>query len=396
MSELVTEGRRLVKIRKIDGIESIHGADFIVEAHIDGWSTVTKKDEFQIGDYCLFFEIDSFLPASDPRYSFLLKNGTKLDDDKIERIRLKTVKLKKVLSQGLALPLKDFPELNVLNIEELYSTEYGVEQYLNVTKYERPEEKNGGAGNAKTAGDFPFFVPKTDLERIQSFYHKYQELYKDVEFRPSLKMDGSSTTIAFVHNESYFNTKIDNIIKEYNEETEKLEEKEIIPYPFKDHNGMILVCSRNLTLKYDNSTGFWKSIINTQVHEKLKQYCIQYDRQLAIQGEMCGPGVNGNWDKLSDYDLFVFHIWDIDKQEYLEDKEFQEICYDLKIQTVKQFPVIKAFSVYSTLNDFLKASEIPSINNPIAEGIAYKSTKKVDGKLIMFKVINNKYLLSEK
>ena len=92
--QLVTEGRRLVTIRKIDKIEAIDGADMIEAATVDGWQVVTKKDEFMEGSYCIFFEIDSFVPANHPVFSFLAARGVKVDAEGVERCRLRTIKLR--------------------------------------------------------------------------------------------------------------------------------------------------------------------------------------------------------------------------------------------------------------------------------------------------------------
>lgn len=416
MPELITNGRRLVTIRKINAIDSIEGADLIVKATVDGWDVVVKKNEFNVGDYCVFFEIDSFVPVQTSQFAFLAGSACKIDEKNVERFRLRTKKMKGVVSQGLALPVTMFEaELEAIDnangnhpdsytssareklLQELEESREGIEQFLHVTKYERPDERENNSGSrAKTAADFPFWVPKTDSQRLQNLYGKYSTKYENVEFRPSLKMDGSSTTISFVSDEKYFIEKLDDVIREYDQEEQILIEKERIPYPFKDDNGCVIVCSRNLVLKYDSNVNFWKAVHNTQIHEKLKSYCIKYDRQLSVQAEMTGPGVNGNWDKFEDFDLHVFHIWDIEKQEYLDDLEFQDICSEIGLKTVKQFEVIKPFKNYNSIQDFLKASEIPSVNNKIAEGIVYVSTKKIDGLRLQFKVINNLYLLSEK
>src|SRR5690554_606420 len=142
--------RKLVSIRKIDYISPIEGADFIEMASVDGWTLVVKKGEFSVGDPCIYFEIDSFLPASDPRFAFLAKSGVKTDESGMERIRLKTMKLRGTISQGLALPLHQFEEVTGHEEEDL-------SDLLNVIKYERPEPKVANA-----AGNFPSYLRKTD------------------------------------------------------------------------------------------------------------------------------------------------------------------------------------------------------------------------------------------
>lgn len=413
LKELIKEGRKLVTIRKINAINPIPGADAIQVAIVDGWEVVIKKDEFEVGELCVFFEIDSFLPADNPAFAFLLRNGTKKDEDGTERIRLKSVRLRGQLSQGLVLPVRMFADeiSNIVQLdpdmehqhyeillEELEESRNGIEQFLNVTKYERPSERNGGtgAGNAKTAGSFPVFIPKTDEERIQNIYGKYSTYYKDVEFRPSLKLDGSSITIAYITDERYFLEKLDDSIVSFNEMTQEVETT-VVPYPFDYGDAQGIVCSRNLALKYDPKAKFWMGVNNIDLMTKLKEYCDEYDRSLAIQAELMGEGIQGNREKLDKYEIFAFRIWDITKQEFLDDADFIDVCNRLGVQTVPQFPIIKPFEKYSTLKEFLDASDIKSLNHPIAEGIVYKSVKKVDNYgnpvTLHFKVINNKFLL---
>lgn len=414
---LIKDSRALVTVRTINKILPIPGADFIMEAHIDGWSCVVKKDEFKEGDYCLYFEIDSFLPANDPNFLFLRKNGVKTDDTGAERIRLRSIKLKGIISQGLALPLSVLDDKTVQELlmvvdynlydsidkhsidamyEALETERYGIEEFLNVTKYERPDEKNGGAGNAKTAGTFPLSIPKTDEDRLQNVYGTLSTHFKDVYFRPSLKLDGSSITIGYFSDPSYFLTKLDDEIITYNEEKQELESTPI-PYPHNYGTSQVIVCSRNLALKYTPESRFWQGVNNNDLATRLKEYCEEYDVQLAVQGELMGPGIQGNREKLEQYDIYAFRIWDITNKCFLDDSEFMETCTKLGIKTVPQYNVIQPFIEYSSLKEFLNASDIKSITHPIAEGLVYKSVNKVLYKGAMqtlhFKVINNKFLL---
>jgi len=415
MAEYVTEGRKLVTIRKINDIQPIDGADMIVLAIVDGWQVVVKKDEFQIGDYCVFFEIDSFLPASDGRYAFLAKNGTKTDDAGVERIRLRSIKLRKQLSQGLALPISSFLDFfygisgirhvmqpsteELMGIATIYchqleETRHGIEEFLNVTKYERPEDRQGGGGNkAKTAGNFPIFIPKTDEDRVQNVFGKYSQTMQDVPFRKSLKLDGSSETIAFVSNPDFFIEKIDDVVQEWNEETQSLEVTEVKPYPFTWEDGQGIVCSRNLALKFDPDASFWKAALKDDIIERLRKYCVDNNRQIAIQGELMGPGVQGNREQLAEHEFFAFRAWDIDHQAFLDDADFLELVASLGVNIVPQGEVVYFFRDYTSIKEALASAEHASITHPIAEGDVYKSTVKVNGQTIHFKVINNQYLL---
>ncbi len=386
----------------------------IVLAIVDGWQVVVKKGEFSVGDYCVFFEIDSFLPAQDPRFAFLAKSGVKTDEHGVERIRLRSIKLRKQLSQGLALPVNmfnaAFEEIDAAdgNHPDSYTSEardkllavleddrHGIEAFLNVTKYERPDERNGGtgAGSAKTAGNFPITIPKTDEPRVQNVFGKFSQTMKGVKFRKSLKLDGSSQTIAYFNNPDFFIEKVDDEVLGWDEELQELKVLETKPYPFQWQDSQVIVCSRNLALKFDEGSAFWKAARKDDIPARLKQYGEDNNRQLALQGEMCGPGCQGNSLGLTEPQFYCFRIWDIDKNEFLSDAEFIEVTSHLGIEVVPQFDVADVFEKYSTIKDILEAAPLKNPNGTIAEGIVFKSTTKVNGETVHFKVINNKWLL---
>lgn len=414
MTQFVTEGRRLVTIRKIDAVDPIDGADAIEAATVDGWQVVIKKGEFQKGEYCVFFEIDSFVPANHKNFAFLAARGTKTDDEGVERCRLRTIKLRGQLSQGLALPISaiwdemmtmvfernDDPlsiehEIDVL-LEELEDSRHGIENYLNVTKYETPSEKNGGTRGAKSGGEFPIVVPKTDEDRIQNVYGKYVQTMKDVTFRRSLKMEGSSHTIACFTNPDFFLHKLDDETKEWDEEKQEVVVTETKPYPFNYSEGQVVVASRNQSLKYDPVSHFWIPVIEQDLPRKLYEYCVENNTQLAIQSEVMGPGIQGNIEGFDKYQLFTFRVWDIDKRRLMTDDEFLDFTEKMGLQTAPQGEEIKFFTAYPTIKEALESAEHPSINAKQAEGDVWKSTEPVNGHIVSFKVINNKYLLKQK
>lgn len=96
--------RRLATFRTIDDLSPIEGADLIEVATIGGWKVVVKKGEFKVGDGCVYFEIDSFLPDGVPAWQFLVdKQGREFEG--VRGHRLRTVKLRGTTSQGLVLRL---------------------------------------------------------------------------------------------------------------------------------------------------------------------------------------------------------------------------------------------------------------------------------------------------
>lgn len=357
--------RKLVTHRVIDDLLPIENADAIELAIIDGWQVVVKKGEFQVGDSCCFFEIDSWLNASDPRFEFLLKTGVKVATDGKERIRLKTIKLRKQLSQGLALPWSEFPEFhNRSDLEDIDMAEL-----IDVIKYERPEPKSADA-----KGNFPDCIPKTDEDRIQNVYKRLVRDHSDTTFIPTLKLDGSSCTVAF------FGERLKEFWKE----------EDVIKVEVDDEKlGELVICSRNLQLKYDPENHFHKASgkglhsVQTMVELLgLKGY------NYAVQGEVLGPGIQGNKENFTDYFMYVFGIYDIDNKSYLPFNKVIELCKQYK---VLHAPILDLPDkpLQLTLNEILELSDGPSINAKLREGIVWKS---VDGQL-SWKAISNKWLL---
>ena len=152
--------RKLASIRRISEVRAIEGADAIEAVQIDGWQCVAKKGELKAGDLCCYFEIDSFLPTTNPAFEFMAVRGATKDAEGKAGYRLRTVKLRGTLSQGLALPLATlFAGPEWLNEGD------DVTEHLGVTKWE-PAMPACLGGEAKST--FPGWIRKTDQERIQN------------------------------------------------------------------------------------------------------------------------------------------------------------------------------------------------------------------------------------
>ncbi len=346
--------RRLVTIRTVNEILPIEGADFIELVRVDGWQTICKKGEFKIGDLGLYFEVDSFLPVEE-RYEFLRKSSFRQMEDK-EGFRLRTIRLKGHLSQGVLLPLSIFPEIETPDMEADYS------ELLKVLKYERPIPVNLG-GLVK--GNFPSFIRKTDEERIQNLPKYFDGSLRWKLFEASEKIDGSSMTVFL-------------------------------------NNGEFGLCSRNLELKEDDQNSFW--IVTNKLN--LRNILSEYGRNVAIQGELAGPGIQKNRLKLNELTFFIFNVWDIDQHRYLTPFErFEFLNKDLKIydkcREIWHVPIIDEeifiFNECKDMNSLIQRSERKSLVNPkvMMEGIVYKSCSLEKGEILSFKAINNQYLLEE-
>lgn len=367
--------RKLTTVREISNLLPIAGADFIELAQVDGWQCIVKKGDFEEGGYGVFFEIDSALDARDERYDFLRKSNTKklmVDGVEKEVIRIRSMKMKGVLSQGLLLPLATFQEeldsFSDMMPWDLYSFNVDLTKVLGVHKYEKPLPA-GNTRSGKPSGNFPSFIRKTDQERVQNIFNK---LDAGESYAATLKMHGSSATLAYVTEDVYKNPS----------------------FEVDDAGGHFYVCSRNWALKEEEDCIWWKGAVNSNLLWKIKDHHIVTGENLAIQGELCGPGINGTHEKFDDYRIMVFSIWDIDNQEYLPYDEFSEKCSEIGIEPSDRVPLIKLTNTehFDSVKDYLDFAE--SIESPytdIPEGIVFHSN---DYPFHSFKAVSNHFLMN--
>jgi hypothetical protein len=356
--------RKLASIRRISDIQPIDGADMIELAIVDGWKVVVAKEVgHKINNLVVYCEIDSFLPIRE-EFEFLRKSSFKKMGDQ-EGFRLKTIKLRGQVSQGLILPLSVFegydyrvsetllnenvalePNRTVISPSDMIELVVGndLTEVLGIIKYEPPipAELSG-----KVKGFFPSIIRKTDEERIQNLASEYEEMKKHTYYVTE-KLDGSSATF-------YYN------------------------------NGEFSVCSRNLELLETEGNTFWKVARELDLENKLSKLKIN----LSIQGELIGEGIQGNPYKIKGQTVRFFNIFDIDEQEYYGLSNFSQTLDVLELESV---PVIdREFLLPESIDELLAYSDKKSELNTSfdREGVVIRS---LDRK-ISFKVISNKFLL---
>jgi RNA ligase (TIGR02306 family) len=326
--------RKLATVRQIDQLVAIQGADFIELARIGGWDVVVKRGQFKTFDLAIYIEIDSWVPL---KLAPFLAQSKEHEFNGIVGERLRTKKLKGIISQGLLLDLHDN------HLEE--GTD--LTEYLGIQLYEKPI---AACLTGLAKGNFPTFIPKTDQERIQNLKLRYDDWKEQgVEWEVTEKLDGSSMTVY-------------------------------------QRYGEFGVCSRNLDLKETGGNTFWQVARELYIENKMFNHDRDWD--FAIQGELCGPGIQGNQYGLSKAQFFVYDIFDIQAQQYLLPGTRRKLCKELGLNHV---PVI--FEAQDCLFDIsailLTAEGESLLNKSLREGLVYKSCSNSQDS---FKAISNKWL----
>jgi len=342
-----SEMRKLASIQRIKDLQPIPDADKIEVAVILGWKIVTKKGEFKIGDYCVFFEIDSLLQPKEWN-SFLHDKK-----DPTKKIRLRTVKLRGQVSQGLAIPLSVIPE----TAEVVATDGMDVTELLGVEKWEPQSDFNA---EEKPKANFPFYIPKSDTERCQAYPDIIAEM-QGREVYGTIKIDGTSTTIF-------------------------------------QREGEFGVCSRNLELYETPTSKYWRMARKYKIQENLAGLIIP--RNISIQGETHGPGVQKNKLGLKELELAVYDIFDIDDGKYLDYVEQQNVIKFLGLQPVQTVFLGKfEWKSVDELVDYASTFQYP--NGTPAEGIVIRPvvearSEALKGHRMAIKAISPVFLMKYK
>lgn len=370
--------RKLATIRKIKNIEPIPLVDNIEFATVDGWKVVIRKGSFSLDEFVVFCEIDSWIPYSVAPW--ICKRNPPEVYNGIPGIRLKTIKLRGQISQGLILKLESLnrssnevttkTEVTDTTVTTLVTsiTKYHLyEDVTNELKIQKYEDVELFKANSNVAHDntfmsvilapFPSFIPKSKQQRVQNL----EEYRTDVTWEITEKLDGTSITVFTME-------------------------------------GRFGICSRNYEFKDidsidKNSSNICNRVTIVLSLNHLKQQMLDFKRNLAIQGELVGKNINSNRYKIKGYEFYVFDIYDIDIGQFLRPEERLELmkCFE----NLKHCPIID--NNYRFLDDvsvesLLKMAEGKSLllEEQEREGIVFKCVQKD----YSFKCVNNVYLLA--
>jgi len=348
--------RRLATVQQIAELLPIEGADAIEVARINGWNVVVKKGDFKVDEMAVFCEVDSFLPIQ-PEYEFLRKSSYKKMSDGTEGFRLKTIRLRGQLSQGLLINYQTLisklpPDEN--GHVDLPDVGEDVTEIMGIIKYEPPIPACL-AGQMK--GNFPGFLNKTDEERVQNIPSSMYERYKSKgkKYYITEKLDGSSCSIYLRGNE-------------------------------------FGVCSRNVNLLETEGNTFWKVARQYNIEEILREHSEYTGFQtFALQGEVIGEGIQGNPYNIKGHQFHIFNLFYSDLDYYANIDELIDFSkkYNLKVVPLLH----KDINLPENGMECLKLAEGKSAlnSNTEREGIVIRYFDRS----VSFKAISNKFLLKK-
>ncbi|MBL7487046.1 RNA ligase (ATP) [Frankia sp. AgW1.1] len=344
MTTTIETGRALATVETIGEIAPIPGADAIVRARVRGWDVVVRIGEFEAGDRCVYFEIDSLLDVEDPRFAFLAPRGVQAQADGRSGHVLKTARLRGQYSQGLALPVDLFPELDSAAVGDDVTARLGIVRWEQPT----PDELAGAV-----RGPMPEWIPTTSEVRIQNVAGL---LAVDADWRATEKADGVSVSV-YVDPEASVRG----------------------------------VCSREWDYLDVDGNPLWALARQYQVHDLIAE--TWPGQRAAVQGEMIGEGIRRNPLRLKGKHLRLFTVR-VDRHE-LPRGQWPAWAVDLSVPVLDlPFPrtVEEALAGVEGLTSALAARP--------AEGVVWRAADRElatlsDGSMsrASFKVISNRYLL---
>ena len=381
--------RSLAHVEEIKDLQPIPGYDRVVLAKILGWRCIVGKDDFKIGDKCVYFEIDSMVNPEDERFAFMEKR----------KYKVKTLKMCKSVSQGLAMPLYAFPELGDLSVGT------DVTEKLKVTYYDAEDVKRKG-------------TPKQDpMARYRSMASRHKDLFKKKPFRWLMKREwGRKFLFAF------FGKKKDNP-KSFPSYVRKTDETRIENMPWilegKDRaysvtekldgtsstyalekNGKeydFAVCSRNVRQLtpdqdcYHESNVYWEMADKYYIRQKMEKFATDNNvKQMYLQGETVGPKIQGNPLQINERRFYAFNLW-VDGERYYNTKLFRW-CNERFILHVPE--IYHEHKLPDNIDDMKAEAEGRSVINPKVprEGLVYRD---VNDEWSSFKNVSTSYLMKE-
>lgn len=383
-------GKSLAHIEKIKELQPIEGADKIVLATVLDWNVIVKKDEFKVGDKCVYIEIDSIVPSPEPIHDETTGEVTGFGKPEYEHFaflekrhwKIKSMKMRGVISQGIVFKLSD------LKLEDL-PVGTDVTERLGITEIVEDEEEAGlntspnkwfldkwlmrfawyrnFKKSHRVSGSWRTEWPsKSDEENVQKIWSKMNTLYPNDTWVKTEKIEGQNMTVVVSTKKGWFGRS-----------KKKFE-----------------VLSRTRNLVGSDLTGpFWSTFRRLKLDKKLEN--LSDDVTWFIRGEHVGPGIQKNIYQLKETDFAVFDVYklykDGSKVKYSWDA-MTAFCEEHCLRTV---PLIEKYTgplpdVQTLLKETDKHDTVFAPVKHKREGIVWRLEKDYN---VSFKVKNPEYSL---
>lgn len=384
--KIESQPRKLVTIQIVESVQPIDGADMIECIQVLGWYLVSKKGEFAVGDKCLFFEIDSILPDLNLEVFEFMRD---------RKFRVKTAKFRSQISQGLALQ----PELVLANFKNKISKaqatfEVGTDftELIGVTKYD--PEGESLSKPPKVLFEHKYWI----VRRFKEYSYKSIRWFYRSKLAAILKLHDPLLKKPFPS----FVPKTDET-RVQNLKSHLLANKGDICYISEKFEGQSLTayrkdnkvsyCSRNIDVTNDETSNW----VKMGLKYNLASVLVTQNKDLAIQAEIIGPGVQGNIYGLSELEIRIFYIYDIAAKRNFTLTELREFCdrYQLPLVTILN----ENFALPDNIDAIVALADgKSSINSKVLrEGIVIVKRMEhlIDTKPYSFKAISPKYELGK-
>ena len=336
----------LAKIATIQAIEPIPGKDRIVLATVENYKSIVKKDEFKEGDRVIYIFYDAILPPR-PEFEFL---RTRCWSEKYQGFRIKPIKMGGVISEGLVVSTSLLgAKGDSLPVGTVVTKELGIRAYDPDAAAVKIEPRRAwwmrckplarllrklGFGKPKKAKGYPALIPKADEENIEKLWDSIR--MRTDEFVITEKMEGSAAMYSL------------------------------------DRKGRLHCYSHNWEV---GNSGIWGTVAkDREIRKALLTLRKAKGKDWAIEGEICGPGIQKNIYHFSGYRLFLYAAYRISDGRRASWKELKEISAITGLETV---PFIRKGPILPSLDEMLKDCEgnscLPGCGDVPREGLVWRT-----------------------